>query len=213
MLKLSHHANGMATLPTTAGFQKERGITKAAAWLPEWTICCAQVLHEFNLTLDTSEAISLSIGINYTNFTPGTSYCVSLVTGTATPITSNGLCIGGYCGTGEDYCKPGKFHKGICDGAPIPYSTNGFCGNGTNYCGTGCQSSACTASTTSSSAVTTLTQAPGSISKDGTCRYGGGLICKGSSFGDYCSAAGYCGEDILGCQSVYGSWKVTGYMP
>ncbi|KAI1738204.1 hypothetical protein F4680DRAFT_426430 [Xylaria scruposa] len=223
---------------------------------------CAQVLQEFNLTLDFFEAVNPSIGVNCTNFVAGSSYCVSVATGSTTPISSNGLCgsqqnwtntcmgsqwgnccgVGGYCGTGDAYCGPGNCQEGTCVGAPIPYSTNGlcgsqnnwvecpakfgsccseygYCGNGTDFCGSGCQSGACTASTTSSSKVTTPTQAPGSVSKDGTCGYGGGLVCKGSSFGNCCSAAGYCGsdiyscEDILGCQPAYGSCNVTGFKP
>ncbi|KAJ8128067.1 hypothetical protein O1611_g5568 [Lasiodiplodia mahajangana] len=39
---------------------------------------CAQVLQQFNLTLDTFEAINPSIGVNCTNFIPGTTYCVSV---------------------------------------------------------------------------------------------------------------------------------------
>ncbi|KAI8625118.1 hypothetical protein F5Y19DRAFT_277836 [Xylariaceae sp. FL1651] len=222
---------------------------------------CAQVLEEFNLTLTLFQEINPSIGQSCSNFIPGTVYCIAPVTGTATPISTNGMCgaqqnwtstcigsqwgnccgVGGYCGTGEDYCGPGNCQEGTCDGAPIPYSTNGlcgsqngwvdcpakfgvccseygFCGNGTGYCGAGCQSGACLASTTTSSAVTTPTPKPGSVSKDGTCGYGGGLICNGSTFGNCCSAAGYCGsdkyscEDILGCQPAYGTCNITGFM-
>ncbi|KAI0190299.1 hypothetical protein F4808DRAFT_29822 [Astrocystis sublimbata] len=224
---------------------------------------CAQVLSEFNLTLTLFQEINPSIGQSCANFIPGKVYCVAPVTGTATPVSTNGMCgqqqnwtstcigsqwgnccgVGGYCGTGADYCGPGNCQEGTCDGAPIPYSTNGLCGSqngwlecpakfgvccsqygncgsGTDYCGSGCQSGKCVASTTTSStAVVTPTQKPGSVSKDGTCGYGGGLICSGSTFGNCCSAAGYCGsdtyscQDILGCQSAFGTCVVTGFMP
>ncbi|KAI0187809.1 hypothetical protein EV127DRAFT_409954 [Xylaria flabelliformis] len=168
------------------------------------------------------------------------------VTGTATPVSNNGMCgaqqnwtstcigsqwgnccgAGGYCGTGAAYCGPGNCQEGTCDGAPIPYSTNGlcgsqnnwvdcpakfgvccsefgYCGNGTNYCGAGCQSGTCAASTTTSSTMAP-TQTPGSISKDGTCGYNGKLTCKGSKFGNCCSAAGYCGSDVYSCEDILG---------
>ncbi|KAI6091580.1 hypothetical protein F4821DRAFT_226441 [Hypoxylon rubiginosum] len=224
-----------------------------------WTNC-AGLLSEFNLTLDYFKEANPSIGANCTDFQPGATYCVSLTTGNAIPISSNGQCgsqqnwtstcigsqwgnccgIGGYCGTGEDYCGPGNCQEGSCDGAPIPYSTNGlcgsqnywpecppkfglccskdgYCGNGTDYCGTGCQSGPCSSSTTTSSSIGP-TQTPGSISKDGTCGYSGGLVCRGSTFGDCCSAAGYCGStqyaclDTLGCQPGFGTCNITGFV-
>ncbi|KAI1373410.1 hypothetical protein F4677DRAFT_429549 [Hypoxylon crocopeplum] len=226
-------------------------------------IYCASFLSEFNLTLDYFMTANPSIGANCSNFQPGATYCVSLTNGTSVPISSNGLCgvqqnwtntcigsqwgdccgVGGYCGTGEDYCGPGNCQEGTCDGAPIPYSTDGlcgsqnkwpecpskfglccskdgYCGNGTDYCGTGCQSGPCSSSTTTTTSATSTgpTQTPGSISKDRTCGYSGQLICKGSTFGDCCSAAGYCGSsqyeclDTLGCQSAFGTCNITGFL-
>ncbi|KAA6411219.1 MAG: hypothetical protein FRX48_04499 [Lasallia pustulata] len=148
---------------------------------------------------------------------------------------------GGYCGTGEDYCGIGNCQEGSCDGGE-PYSVDGrcgvdfdylpcppkfgtccsqygSCGNTTDFCGTGCQSGPCTdSSLTSSIGATpepTSTQAPYTTSQDGTCGYNNKLICKGSTFGDCCSAAGYCGSslyycsDLLGCQSSFGSCNQT----
>ncbi|KAI0008467.1 hypothetical protein F4779DRAFT_641840 [Xylariaceae sp. FL0662B] len=225
-----------------------------------WT-SCAGLLSEFNLTLDYLKAANPSIGADCNNFRPGATYCISLTTGATIFISSNGQCgaqqnwtstcigsqwgdccaVGGYCGTGEDYCGLGNCQEGACDGAPIPYSTNGlcgsqnywlgcppkfglccskdgYCGNSTNYCGTGCQSGPCSSSTTASTTSTGPTQTPGSISKDGTCGYPGRLVCKGSAFGYCCSAAGYCGLsqyaclDILGCQSAFGTCNITGFV-
>ncbi|KAI0901421.1 hypothetical protein F4806DRAFT_489897 [Annulohypoxylon nitens] len=220
---------------------------------------CAQVLQEFNLTLDAFESVNPTIGENCTNFNPGSTYCIATAVGSPVPISTSGTCgaqqnwtntcigsqwgdccgVGGYCGTGEDYCGLGNCQEGTCDGAPIPYSTDGlcgsqndwvecppkfglccsaygYCGNGTDYCGTDCQSGPCGTSTTTSSAPTS-TPTPGSVSQDGTCGFTGGLICNGSSYGDCCSAAGYCGsdsyscQDILGCQASYGTCNITGY--
>jgi hypothetical protein len=139
------------------------------------------------------------------------------------------LTMGQSCGTGEDYCGPGNCQEGTCDGAPIPYSTNGlcgsqngykecpakfglccsefgFCGNGTDYCGTGCQSGCnlTTVTTTTTSTSAAPTQTPGSVSADGSCGYVGGLICTGSKFGDCCSAAGYCGSTQYQCLDILG---------
>jgi hypothetical protein len=135
------------------------------------------------------------------------------------------------CGTGSDYCGPGNCQEGTCEGAPIAYSTNGlcgsqnmwytcppkfgsccsrdgYCGSTIAYCGTGCQSGSCTSSsstTTSSTTTSTMpTQTPGSISKDGTCGYTGQLVCRGSAFGDCCSAAGYCGSTEYACLDILG---------
>ncbi|KAI1120351.1 hypothetical protein F5Y10DRAFT_283364 [Nemania abortiva] len=225
-----------------------------------WT-SCAGVLSEFNITLDYFRTANPSIGPSCTGFQPGGTYCLSLTTGSPVPISTNGMCgaqqnwtstcigsqwgdccgIGGYCGTGDDYCGPGNCQEGTCDGAPISYSTDGlcgsqnnwyecppkfgsccseygFCGNGSDYCGVGCQSGPCASATATTTTSTMPTQTPGSISKDGTCGFSGKLVCRGSTFGDCCSAAGYCGSseyaclDILGCQSAYGVCNVTGLM-
>lgn len=67
---------------------------------------------------------------------------------------------------GTTICGPGNCQEGSCDGAPIPYSTDGlcgsqngyvecpakfglccsafgYCGNGTDYCSASCQSGPC----------------------------------------------------------------------
>ncbi|KAI1079762.1 hypothetical protein F5B20DRAFT_542342 [Whalleya microplaca] len=224
---------------------------------------CAALLGEFNITVDYFEAMNPTIGDNCTNFVPGSTYCVSDNLGTSLPISTSGTCgaqqnwtntcmgsqwgdccgSGGYCGTGDDYCGLGNCQEGTCDGAPIPYTTDGTCGsqndylecppkfglccsqygscgNGTDYCGTGCQSGPCSATgtSTSTSAIPTSTQAPGSVSLDGTCGFAQQLVCNGSTFGDCCSASGYCGDneyyclDILGCQSAYGSCNITNFL-
>lgn len=38
---------------------------------------CAQVLQEFNLTLDAFESVNPTIGENCTNFNPGSTYCIA----------------------------------------------------------------------------------------------------------------------------------------
>lgn len=134
------------------------------------------------------------------------------------------------CGKGEDFCAPGNCQEGTCDGAPTSYSTNGlcgsqhgcyecppkfglccskdgFCGNSTDYCGTGCQNGPCGSllnTTTTTTSTPKSTQTPGSVSGDGTCGYSGKLVCKGSAFGDCCSAAGYCGSTDYACLDILG---------
>lgn len=140
------------------------------------------------------------------------------------------------CGMGEEFCGLGNCQEGTCDGAPIPYSTNGlcgsqnqwvdcppkfglccsefgFCGNSTEFCGTGCQSGSCINSSTTTTTTSAMpTQTPGSVSKDGTCGFGGGLICAGSTFGDCCAAAGYCGSTEYSCLDILG-WQVPIPLP
>ncbi|KUJ07442.1 uncharacterized protein LY89DRAFT_743062 [Mollisia scopiformis] len=214
-----------------------------------WTSCAA-LLSEFNLTLDYFKSANPNIGANCANFQPGATYCLSVPSGSPIPVSTNGLCgaqqnwtntcigssagaccgIGGFCGTGEIFCGLGVCQEGTCDGAPIPYSTDGtcgsqiqwtecppqfgdccsefgFCGNGTTFCGTGCQSGTCTDSTVTTTTTTTSahpTQTAGSISTDGTCGFSGGLICKGSTFGSCCSSAGYCGSTEYACLDILG---------
>ncbi|KAI0435824.1 hypothetical protein F4803DRAFT_277012 [Xylaria telfairii] len=149
-------------------------------------------------------------------------------------------CAGtGRCGSGNDYCAVGNCQEGACEGGGA-YSTDGlcgrdhlyvpcppkfglccsqwgFCGNGTDFCGSGCQSGTCDASltTTAPPPTQTPTLPPGSVSRDGTCGFGGRLVCKGSGFGDCCSAAGYCGNsarhcsNLLGCQPLFGACSTT----
>ncbi|KAI9868876.1 MAG: hypothetical protein M1823_009061, partial [Watsoniomyces obsoletus] len=71
------------------------------------------------------------------------------------------------------------------------------CGSSTTHCGAGCQSTFGTCSSGS-----------GSISTDGRCG-SNGKTCKGSVYGDCCSASGNCGVTSShcsgGCQSRYGT--------
>ncbi|CZT41787.1 uncharacterized protein RSE6_01573 [Rhynchosporium secalis] len=90
----------------------------------------------------------------------------------------------------------------------------GFVG-GTSYCirgsGTGSPvTSALTSSATVSPSSTSSSVAPVStLSKDGSCGGTAGLSCKGTSFGDCCSANGFCGATTghcqAGCQQQFGT--------
>ncbi|KAH7061724.1 keratin-associated protein 5-4 [Paraphoma chrysanthemicola] len=106
-------------------------------------------------------------------------------TGSGT-ISTDGTC-GGTKGL---TCKGSGF--GDC------CSASGYCGSTTGHCEAGCQS---TFGTCSSGA--------GKISTDGTCGGTKGLTCTGSTFGNCCSASGYCGSSTAhceaGCQSPFGT--------
>ncbi|TVY68383.1 Lectin-B [Fusarium oxysporum f. sp. cubense] len=123
----------------------------------------------------------------------------------------------GYCGKTDDFCTAGcQSNFGTC-AAETDISTDGFCGKngkvckGSKYgdccsaegycgkdshCGAGCQPKfgTCAAET--------------NISTDGFCGKNG-KVCKGSTYGDCCSAQGYCGKETghcdAGCQSAFGS--------
>ncbi|KAI0538348.1 hypothetical protein GGR58DRAFT_468638 [Xylaria digitata] len=221
-----------------------------------WTTC-ASLLSEFNLTLSYFRTANPSIGPSCAGFQPGSTYCISLTSGSPIPVSTNGMCgaqqnwtstcigsqwgdccgVGGYCGTGSDYCGPGNCQEGTCEGAPISYSINGlcgsqnmwytcppkfgsccsrdgYCGSTIDYCGTGCQSGSCTSSSSTATSSTTTsatpTQTPGSISRDGTCGYTSQLVCRGSAFGDCCSAAGYCGSTEYACLDILGCQSAYG---
>ncbi|KAI9150838.1 Lectin-B [Paramyrothecium foliicola] len=95
----------------------------------------------------------------------------------------------GRCGSNGKTCKGSTF--GDC------CSAQGYCGGSSSFCGAGCQLEygTCDASATN-------------ISTDGRCG-NNGKTCKGSSFGDCCSAQGYCGSTSgfcsAGCQIQYGT--------
>ncbi|KAI6750793.1 hypothetical protein HG530_014243 [Fusarium avenaceum] len=96
----------------------------------------------------------------------------------------------GQCGSNGKVCLGSGF--GDC------CSASGWCGDKTDHCGAGCQNvfGKCTASDS------------GDISVDGSCGKNG-KTCKGSSFGDCCSADGHCGKTddhcSAGCQSRFGT--------
>ncbi|OHW99235.1 plant lectins antimicrobial peptide, partial [Colletotrichum incanum] len=103
---------------------------------------------------------------------------------TTTPVSTDGSC-----------GKNGKTCKGSAFGACC--SSAGFCGGTSDHCGTGCQSS-----------FGTCNGGSGAVSTDGACGKNG-RICKGSAYGDCCSASNYCGKTTdhcgAGCQSAFGT--------
>ncbi|KAJ3304059.1 hypothetical protein HDV03_003173 [Kappamyces sp. JEL0829] len=143
---------------------------------------------------------------------------------------ATGVCCSqyGWCGTGTAYCGTGCQTKyGGCTGPPstLPLPTNlalgdvcgagkgscaspnccskyGYCGIGDAWCGSGCQSSF---GSCGSQAI--------SLSTDGTCganvNGGKGFKCTGSTYGNCCSSANWCGKSTAhcgaGCQSVFGT--------
>ncbi|KAH6665600.1 hypothetical protein B0J14DRAFT_491721, partial [Halenospora varia] len=91
-------------------------------------------------------------------------------------------------------------------------SKDGICGGLVGHCGIGCRPSFGTCTNT-----TTPPTAPGSISTTGSCGGSSGLACLGSSFGNCCSVAGFCGSTTghcnAGCQSTFGNCAVTDISP
>jgi hypothetical protein len=97
-------------------------------------------------------------------------------------------------------------------------SSSGWCGSTSAYCSTGCQPSfgSCGQSSspvnvpsstrTSSSAAAAPTK---KVSTDATCGGTKGFTCQGSSFGNCCSSAGWCGSTSAycsgGCQKSFGT--------
>ncbi|EKG19445.1 Chitin-binding type 1 [Macrophomina phaseolina MS6] len=110
----------------------------------------------------------------------------SAPTTTATKISTDAQC----GGTTGQTCKGSTF--GDC------CSPAGWCGSTDAYCGAGCQSAFGTCSSTT-----------GKVSTDGTCGGTTGFTCKGSTFGDCCSQAGWCGSTSdycgTGCNAGFGT--------
>lgn len=144
-------------------------------------------------------------------------------------LTSNRTDPENRCGSGESFCGKGSCQDGTCEGG-FPYSTDGKCGrdydylpcppkfglccsaagqcgNQTQFCTTGCQSGPCLVASTTSSlppSATPSSKPPGGVSPDGTCAYNNGYTCKGSTNGDCCSSAGYCGKTEYECSKYLG---------
>ncbi|RSL60825.1 hypothetical protein CEP53_005300 [Fusarium sp. AF-6] len=128
-------------------------------------------------------------------------------------VSTSGSC--GATSTSNITCQ-GSTYGNCC-------SELGYCGKNSTYCGDGCQSEFGTCSSADESSTTTVTTDEtststaasstdlGSISIDGNCGSNSDIeaICKGSEFGDCCSALGYCGGNSsycdTGCQSEFGS--------
>ena len=98
----------------------------------------------------------------------------------------------GFCGSASSVnatCQSSQW--GDC------CSPKGFCGSTNDYCGADCQTSFGTCFANSSM-----------ISVDGSCGGSQGRICPGSTFGNCCSANGFCGNGTIycgtGCQDGFG---------
>ncbi|EPE30838.1 Plant lectins/antimicrobial peptide [Glarea lozoyensis ATCC 20868] len=104
--------------------------------------------------------------------------------GSCTASTSN-ISTDGSCGKNGKTCK-GSTYGDCC-------STSGFCGTGDAFCSAaqGCQANfgTCTGSD--------------NISTDGSCGKNG-KTCKGSTYGDCCSASGFCGIGDNFCAAAQG---------
>ncbi|KAK7193611.1 hypothetical protein DPSP01_000163 [Paraphaeosphaeria sporulosa] len=130
-------------------------------------------------------------------------------TATPTKVSTDATC-GGNTGS---TCQGSQF--GNC------CSQAGWCGTTTDHCGTGCQSlfgtcggdgsSLAVSSIVSSVAASVSSAAPAAsataVSTDGQC--GNGKTCKGSTFGNCCSPAGWCGSTDAycgtGCNPLFGT--------
>jgi hypothetical protein len=105
------------------------------------------------------------------------------------PPTPQGLTesTDGSCGGSDRLSCVGSSFGNCC-------SSSNFCGNSTAHCGAGCNP------------LFGICEKP--TSTDGTCGGTKGHTCKGSLFGDCCSASGFCGTTdgycIAGCQNAYG---------
>ncbi|KAF2720855.1 carbohydrate-binding module family 18 protein [Polychaeton citri CBS 116435] len=106
----------------------------------------------------------------------------------ATALTS----IDGTCGGVDGFMCNNVW--GYCCGG------DGRCGDGLDACGAGCQSrfGKCNHGNTKAD-----------VSPDGSCGGAAAFICTGSSFGDCCSAVGFCGNESTyctgGCQPGFGT--------
>ena len=115
--------------------------------------------------------------------------------------TSTDISPDGTCGGTKKYKCKGSSYGDCCSSA-------GYCGKSTDHCGAGCQSGFGTCST-----VTTSSAAPiqSGISTDGTCGGTKGLKCQGSTFGNCCSAGGYCGSTVNHCAQGWYVFVISFY--
>ena len=119
----------------------------------------------------------------------------------------------GYCGSSSDHCaagcqssfgvcnsgsgavttdgacgsKNGRICKGFAKGECC--SSSGYCGASSGHCGAGCQN-----------AFGVCNGGSAAISTDRNCSKNG-KTCKGSTYGDCCSVANYCGKSSAHCGS------------
>ncbi|KAF1365990.1 hypothetical protein EJ07DRAFT_91671, partial [Lizonia empirigonia] len=116
--------------------------------------------------------------------------------------------LNGKCGTQNGNKLCGKW--GTC------CNKAGVCGTGNDFCAVDNQPRFGTCSSATPTAGVPA-PTPSGISPDGTC--GGKLAykCKGSTYGDCCSASGFCGSTAshctAGCQSASGTCTVTELSP
>ncbi|KAH9238683.1 carbohydrate esterase family 4 protein [Colletotrichum gloeosporioides 23] len=117
-------------------------------------------------------------------------------TASASASTNTNPSSDGSCGGTQGFNCLGTNFGDCCS----PY---GYCGNTTAHCDTGCQSGFGKCSGTGSDV---------NVSLDGKCGNtgtSGSETCQGSTFGNCCSAYGYCGSTDLhcgtGCQSSFGT--------
>lgn len=72
---------GLGQVERHNGLQRRQMMTSNSTCRLNYTTnlwsSCAQVLQEFNLTLDAFEDVNPTIGINCTNFVPGSTYCIA----------------------------------------------------------------------------------------------------------------------------------------
>ncbi|KAF2417122.1 glycoside hydrolase/deacetylase [Tothia fuscella] len=126
----------------------------------------------------------------------------------APPKPVTGISFEGNCGGSTGLTCQGSSFGNCC-------SVNGWCGSTPAYCDNGCQGGfgSCGSSiggpAPTSSPIPTNGPAKGKVSLDGACGGSGGQICVGSTFGDCCSHAGWCGKTAdyckSGCQLGFGT--------
>ena len=156
---------------------------------------------------------------------PSTTSSIASSTSSAPIPTATVPSPDGTCGGKMGYTCIG-FVQGEC------CSSHGFCGSTVDHCGVGCvpssgkcgiQSSSSRAVTTTSKPASTKTSSSAAstptkkVSTDGTCGGTNGFTCQGSTFGNCCSVAGWCGATSAycdaGCQPGFGTCSVSSSRP
>jgi hypothetical protein len=120
----------------------------------------------------------------------------------AAPLAKRVVSTDGSCGGTKGFTCQGSSFGNCC-------STYGWCGSSTDHCSTGCNSAfgSCTGSGTTSKPTSTVARtsstraasSPAStstnkVSPDASCGGTSGYTCLGSTFGNCCSANGWCGS-------------------
>jgi hypothetical protein len=136
----------------------------------------------------------------------------------AAPLAKRAVSTDGSCAGTSGYTCAGSSFGNCC-------SRYKWCGSSKDHCGTGCNSAfgSCAASGATSKLTSTVVRTSSThaasppvstptkkVSTDASCGGAGGYTCLGSTFGNCCSANGWCGSTTAYVSHTVGEPKLPG---